>query len=151
ATSDALLAQPVGDTVGSLRHLGEGAAGFAAIFLHNHECRAIVVTRDHVEPIQRPVEAIELGPAKFAHGGIVVGTVLQQKVARGTEPFGHGTSVLLDMRGNSVVHRNSPFSVSWRRAYSIAFYGDHYSLSDKDLEWVGFWGRPRPSPSPSLS
>jgi hypothetical protein len=36
ATSDALLTQPVGDTIGALRHLGEGAASLAAVLLHDH-------------------------------------------------------------------------------------------------------------------
>jgi hypothetical protein len=42
----------------------------------------VIVLRDHIEVVERPIENIQNGPAEFAIGAIVIGAMAQQKVTR---------------------------------------------------------------------
>src|SRR5207302_1823971 len=78
---DPQVAEPVGDPVGARRQLGEREADFPAVLLDHPEGGAVVAGSDRVEPVERPVEAPQLGPAELPVGGFVVGPQLKQEVA----------------------------------------------------------------------
>ncbi len=89
----AALAQPVGRAVGADPHLVErvlGLGGLAApvVLLDDPQGRVVVALGLDVEPVQRPVPLVQLGPGEAGPGGVVVLGVRLQEVAGGAEPFG---------------------------------------------------------------
>ncbi len=78
-------AQPVGHLVRPGRQLAVGQRGRAALGDHPQRLLAGVLGRDHVEPVQRPVELVKLRPGELADGRVVVLAVAQQQVSGGAE------------------------------------------------------------------
>ena len=61
-------------------------ADVAAVVGHDAQRDPVrVLGGDHVEPVERPVELVKLGPGEFAPGGVVVVPQPQQQVSRGPE------------------------------------------------------------------
>ncbi len=94
AAADAERAQAVGEPVGAFGEFGEAALRRAVTDDFQRELASVVAGgKFRVEPIQRPVEAIQHRPAEIAIGGVVVRAVREQEIARGLECCGrHGTS-----------------------------------------------------------
>jgi hypothetical protein len=81
AAAHTLRAEPIGDLVGSAGHLRERDPLLGTVLLDDPQRRPVVALRDHVEPIQRPVERVQPRPLEpLVRLGVVVG-VLQQEVA----------------------------------------------------------------------
>src|SRR5262249_20285190 len=66
----------------------EGETGLAAVLLDDVQRGPVVAVGDHVEPVQRPVEAFGPRPGEALVGGGVVLAVLQQEVPRAAEQLG---------------------------------------------------------------
>ncbi len=77
-----LLAQEVRNLIGAARHLGEAQLGFGTVFVHDPECRLVVAKCVGIEVIERPVELVELRPAKIAVGGAVIFAMFEKELAR---------------------------------------------------------------------
>ena len=92
AAPHAEAAQVVGDLRRALRQLAERALQLAAVVADDPQRGGLVVARDRVEVIERPVELAQHGPAELADRGGLVGAQAQQQVARGVEGLerGHG-------------------------------------------------------------
>ena len=88
-------AQVVGRTGGTLGHLRKRQACFVALIVVHPEGDGIVAAGHGVEIIERPVEAIQRGPCEIAHGGVVVLTVREQKIAAPQECIQRGHASLL--------------------------------------------------------
>ena len=78
------------------RELGIAQLRLGTGLLDDVQCRRVVVGGDRVEPVGRPVEALERGPCERGAGGIEVGAVREQQVAGGAEAvvLGHVVSFL---------------------------------------------------------
>ena len=81
APPHALGAQEVGDAVRALGELGERQPLLASVLAHHPQRRPLVALRMHVEPVERPVELVELRPFKAAIGRLVVVAVRHQEFA----------------------------------------------------------------------
>ncbi len=81
----ALVAQPVGHLAGPAGHLGEREPLLGAVLLDDPEGGRVVAGRDHVEPVERPVELAQLGPPELLDRRVVLLAVRQQEVACGLE------------------------------------------------------------------
>ncbi len=96
AAADAEPAKIVGDAVRPLAERGKGNLRLTAALIDDPQRRPLVTARDPIEMVERPVEAIEHGPAETAIGGGVVRPALQQEVAHFRERRcivgGHGGS-----------------------------------------------------------
>src|SRR5262249_20993354 len=79
------LAQEVGDAIRALTHLFERPLLDVAAVTQEAEGRTPVAGCEDVEIVQRPVEAVEDGPAKAAVRGVVVLTMGEKKVSRAYE------------------------------------------------------------------
>ncbi len=99
-------AQPVGHLVGARGHLAVADPGGRVPVGHDAQRVAVrVLGRDHVEPVQGPVELIQLRPGELGQRGRVVRTVAQQKVP----------GVAEDLRGGGRVGHEAIVAVGPRR------------------------------------
>ncbi len=79
-------AQAVGDAVGAFRQFSEGDFGGAVTDdLQRGSLRRFAAGEFGIEPVERPVEAVERGPAERPAGCLVIGAMGQQTVARRLE------------------------------------------------------------------
>ena len=83
-----LRAQEVGGPVGARGHRAEGELALAAVLLDDPQRRGVVAGGQRVEPVEGPVEFVQLRPAEVAVGGGVVGAVRQQELAGAHEGGG---------------------------------------------------------------
>jgi hypothetical protein len=91
AAADALRGEPAGHLTRPLGHVPEGDPLLGAISLDQPECDGLrLLDGDPVEPVGRPVEPFELGPAELAVGPLIVLALGEQEVACGTERGGAG-------------------------------------------------------------
>jgi hypothetical protein len=74
---------------GARRKLAKGQLRLDSVFAGNPEGRlgSPRTFRDFVEPVERPIEAIELRPAKLRARRLVIVAVLQKKIAGEFEGF----------------------------------------------------------------
>jgi hypothetical protein len=82
AAGHSLGAQPVGHLVGAAGQLRKRPPLLAAVRLDDPQRRPVVLGADPVEPVQGPVELVELGPAEVAIGRVVVVCVGQKERPR---------------------------------------------------------------------
>src|SRR5262249_25128025 len=81
---DALAAQPVRDLIRAGRQLAERPPRLGSVLLDDPQGVPLTGLDGHaVEPVQRPVERLELRPAEAAVRLLVVLAVVEQEVARG--------------------------------------------------------------------
>ena len=85
AAADAQATQVVGHAVGAAAHEIEGVDGLRAVGLDDPQRRLGVLVGDDVEPVQRPVEVLQVGPLERLAGALVVGARRQEGVAGGAE------------------------------------------------------------------
>ena len=88
APLDALAPQVDGDAVRALGQLVVAEADLGPVLLDDVEGGAPVAVGDDVEPVERPVEAVERRPAEALGGCLPVLAVLQQEVAGAAEVLG---------------------------------------------------------------
>ena len=86
-------AQPVRHLVRAPGQVGEGQPVLGTILLDDPQRRRVVALGNDVEPVQRPVELGQLGPAEVAVRGGVVLAGLQQEIPGRTESVIHGSSL----------------------------------------------------------
>jgi hypothetical protein len=80
------FAQPVGNLAGPGGQLAVAEAGGGVAVGHDPQCGPVgVLGRDHIEPVQRPVELLQRGPGELTSGRRVVVAVPQQQVTGGPE------------------------------------------------------------------
>ena len=83
---DPEAAQPVGHLPRPGRQLGKGQADVVPVVADDPQRGPVrVLGGDHVEPVERPVELVKLGPGELPPGGFVVVPVAKQQVPRGPE------------------------------------------------------------------
>ncbi len=82
AARHAARAQEVGHARRALRHVGKAVARLAAVFFHDPQRNRVIALGHWIEIIERPVEAVERGPAEIGVGAGVFGAVALQQVAR---------------------------------------------------------------------
>jgi hypothetical protein len=80
--------QPVGHPVGPRGQLGEGQASLGTVLLDDPQRGRVVALGDRVEPVQRPVELVQLGPLEARVRRGVVRAVCQQEVSGRPETGG---------------------------------------------------------------
>ena len=87
AAVHAQLAEVVRNAGRALRQLGKRQLGFFSAFVHHPQGGLVapVAGGDAVKPVQRPIEAIELGPLEARVSGLIIVAVREQKIARGAE------------------------------------------------------------------
>ena len=93
AAAHAEPAQPVGDLVGAGGELGVAEPDVAVGRHHAQRVALGMLGGEHVEPVQCPVEFVKVGPGELGPGGLVVGAVAQQQVARCA--VGRGTAAVV--------------------------------------------------------
>ena len=86
AAPDAEAAQPVGDLRRPGGQLRVGQADINPVVADDPQRGPVrMLGRDHVEPVERPVELAEFGPGELAPRGFVVVPVAKQQVPRRAE------------------------------------------------------------------
>ena len=80
AAPDTEAAQPVGGLPRPGLQLAVGQAGVPVVGQDPQRGPVRVLGRDHVEPVERPVELAEFGPGELAPRGLVVVSIAKQQV-----------------------------------------------------------------------
>ncbi len=85
---DSLALEEVCHAVRAFGHFFVGVLRLTLGFAAQPQRRLAIGLRIDIEPVARPVEVGELGPAKFAEGRLVIVPVVQQNLAGGEELIG---------------------------------------------------------------
>ncbi len=145
AATDPQPGQPVGQPVGAERELLVGDREQRAVGLDQFQRGLRVAGRDHVEPLQRPVERLRSRPAEGLPRPRQVVAQLQQQVALAGE-LGVGRGEAEPAPGvESVGHRCPPSSAGSGRLWAIWVRASAAMASASEVNCVHGPGRVEPT------